>query len=258
MAYYDEGQRDAYMAAARRFVTGVSRKDMRRVNILGASALDGFDNPALDILEDFLNSGGLKTGAIWGARSSLDTIKESGSAGVNWVVTAAALPLARYFQKKFGIPFVAGLPIGKGEQERILSGLSAYARGEEAENIFPPSKNKGGEEACSTLIVGEALFCSSLRSCLENEESEGGIGIGTFFSGGKELLLPNDRFLGSEDDAIRAFSEPDLKTLIADSLIGRLIPGGSSIRLIPVPHRAVSGRIQSEGRSPFFDERYAG
>jgi hypothetical protein len=237
---------------ARRLTADAPVKDPLRVNILGASALDGFDDSALDMLEDLIHGAGLKRGAIWGARSPLGEIRESGGAGANWVISAAALPLARFFRERFGIPFVAGLPSGSGETERIRSGLAACVRGDEPEAVFPPAPERGGGEGRRTLIVGEALLCASLRSQLENERGETDVGIATFFAEGRELLGPGDLFLDTEDDAVRAVSAPELETLIADPLVKGLISGGASPRFVPLPHRAVSGRLYDESRSSLF------
>jgi hypothetical protein len=246
LAYYDQGQRDAYLAIAKRFLREPPLKVPRRVNILGASALDGFDDEALDALEGLLGSAGLEPGAIWGARSSLKDIAGSGAAGVNWVITAAALPAARYLEERCGIPFVAGLPVGGGEEERLLSSLKAASEGKKAERVFPPAK----EGEAETLILGEALFCASLRASLE----EGGerAAVGTFFAQGKELLRAGDRLFMSEEDARQALASRPFKRVIADPLIRELLPKDASPVFVPLPHRAVSGRIYSESRARFF------
>jgi hypothetical protein len=250
LGYYDWGQREAYLAMARRFLGEAPAKEARRVNLLGASALDGFDDSVLDLLEALLAGAGFRRGAVWGARSSLEEIRESPGAGANWALTAAALPLARFFRDRYGIPFVAGLPVGRSEEGRILAGLEASARGEEPGAVFPPFA--GGEAGRGTLIVGEALIASSLRAWIlagggpeapGAAAAGGAVGIASFFPEGRELLRPGDFFFASEDEAVRALAGPDWETLIADPLIGGLAPGDSSRRFIPLPHRAVSGRL---------------
>jgi nitrogenase molybdenum-iron protein alpha/beta subunit len=252
VAYYDQGQKDAYLAIAARLLAGEPKKTPRAVNILGASVLDGFDDSTLDALGAMLTNAGLEQAAVWGARSSLEEIANSGGAGVNWVVTAAALPLARYLQKRWGTPFVAGLPIGKQEQERLLAALASCAAGREPEFIAPANNSPDKNE--KTLIVGEALFCSSLRACLEAAGFSGAIKIATFFSEGKELLRPDDLLFRGEEDAEQALSRENFKTVVADPLIAELLPPG--VKFIGIPHRAVSGRIYHERCSRFFGEQF--
>jgi hypothetical protein len=255
LGFYDQGQKDAYLALAER----LPKKEFprpgknRNVNILGASALDGFDKPCLDILENMLNGAGLKTAAVWGARSSMEELGYSGNAGANWVVTAAALPLAEFLRKRFGTPYAAGLPVGRGEQERIVSALEACIRGEEPEHLFPPVRHGPEEDPeAEIMIAGEALFCASMRAYLEGERASGPVKIATFFGEGKPLLQPGDQLFLTEDEARRTLSSPRLKWVIADPLIRDLIGGGNSPRFTSVPHRAVSGRLYDEGRSRFF------
>jgi nitrogenase molybdenum-iron protein alpha/beta subunit len=248
LAYYDQGQKEAYLAIAKKLLNSRPPRDKESVNILGASAQDGFDDDALDVLEALINGAGLKRRAIWGARSSQEELKDSGGAGVNWVITAAALPLARYLEARFGIPFVAGLPIGRGERERIVSRLRASAEGKKAERIFPPVR----EGKKNILIVGEALFCSSLRAYLETEGGTGPAGIATFFTEGQELFHPGDRLFVTEDDARETFASGQYEQVIADPLMEDLCPENGFPRFTPLPHRAVSGRLYNEGRSRFF------
>jgi hypothetical protein len=102
------------------------------------------------------------------------------------------------------------------------------------------------------MIVGEALFCSSLRAYLETEGGSGPVSIGTFFSQGKELLRPGDYLFAAEDEARAALSAPHLKWILADPLVKELVPQAGSARFTPLPHRAVSGRLYSESRLRFF------
>jgi nitrogenase molybdenum-iron protein alpha/beta subunit len=247
--YYDQGQRDAYLALAERLLAGTPRKIPHSVNILGASALDGFDGPGLDALEAMLAAGGFTRLAVWGERSSWEEIKSSAAAEINWVVTAAALPLARFFEERFGTPFVTGLPIGR-EQERIFSALSA---GGKPDRQFSPA-GAGPEQKPETVIVGEALFCSSLRAYLEAQCASGPVSIGTFFSQGREFLRPGDYLFANEAEAREALSAPQLRWVLADPLIQDLLPGEAAPRFTPLPHRAISGRLYNESMARFFGE----
>ena len=115
IAHYDTGQKAAYLAIARKFLPvgeAAGRPHGGAVNLLGVSPLDGFDDDALDALLALLAENGLPAGAVWGMRSTLAQLQQSGAGNgaANWVVSAAALPLARYLHDTFGTPFVAGVP----------------------------------------------------------------------------------------------------------------------------------------------------
>jgi hypothetical protein len=249
--YYDQGQRDAYLAIASRLLETSPRKIKRTVNILGASALDGFDGSALDALEAMLVAGGFTRLAVWGERSPWEELKESAAAELNWVVSAAALPLARFFEERFGTPFVAGLPVGREEQTRIFSALDACCGGGKPDRPFPPVPAVLNQKP-ETMIIGEPLFCSSLRAFLEAEETSGPVSIGSFFTQGRDFLRPGDHLFASEDDAREALLDPRLKQVFADPLVEALVPEEVRIRFTPLPHRAISGRLYNESLARFF------
>jgi hypothetical protein len=261
--YYDKGQRDAYLALAERLLEDPPHKRKGAVNILGASALDGFDDPALDALEEMLAAGGFTRLAVWGARSSWEALHDSGAAECNWVISAAALPLARFFEERLGTPFVAGLPIGRGERERICSTLNALRDGAKPAHQLASFSSINNADAApvrrpepvsetmpETMIVGEALFCSSLRAYLETEG--GTVSIGTFFAQGKDFLRPGDHLFAHEDDARAVLSAPHLKWILADPLIKALVPEEAAPRFTPLPHRAISGRLYNGSLARFF------
>jgi hypothetical protein len=76
------------------------------------------------------------------------------------------------------------------------------------------------------------------------EAGAGAVRIGSFFSCGKELFREGDLFFTCEDDAEKALAEESLKTIYADPLFEGLLPTGpAKPEFVPVPHRAVSGRL---------------
>jgi hypothetical protein len=250
--YYDRGQRDAYRVLAARRLSGESpRKVKGGVNIPGASALDGFDGAAPDAPEETLAAAGCARWAVRGARSSREAPEESAAAELNGVVSAAALPLARFFAEQCGTPFVAGLPVGQEERDRIRAALNACRDGGKPARPFPPAAGCADREP-ETIIIGEALFCSSFRACLEAGGASGPVGIGSFFSQGKEFLRPGDRLFAREDDARAARAAPRLKQVFADPLVAALIPRGARVRFTPLPHRPISGRLYNESLARFF------
>jgi nitrogenase molybdenum-iron protein alpha/beta subunit len=175
-SYYDKGQKEAYLTLANRFLDPSAEKRRKRVNLLGASALDGFSDFVIDRLLGMLQNAGLEAGAVWGARSGLSELAQSGNAGANWVLTAAALPLARLLQERFGTPFVTGLPIGRGETERIFDFLKNPKARKYAISVPKPPREPHVEGAVKDpriLISGGAVFCKSLRACLFRRETEG-------------------------------------------------------------------------------------
>jgi hypothetical protein len=229
------------------------------VNLLGASVLDGFDRAALETLEQMLETAGLALGAIWGAESKIEVLAENAGA-VNWVISAAALPLARYLEEHYSAPFAAGLPVGEKMEQRLMAALCSCAAGDSSPGgrLFPGGTMREPDaqpENGAILVIGEALFCASLRLYLEEELGTGPVRTGTFFAQGKELLREGDCFLDSEEEAAAILRGGGIRTVIADPLVEELLaPAASSgerPRFIGVPHRAISGRLYNESRSRY-------
>jgi hypothetical protein len=244
ISYYDGGQKAAYLSIAERFLTGNHPGTIPDlVNILGASPLDGFNDEKLDSLISLLTGEGLRSGAVWGMRSDLDALGQTSAAPVNWVVTAAALPLARYLQKRFRRPFIAGLPIGAQETERIICGLRAAMNGAPILNPFPPNRERTPETPSRALLIGEGLFCGSLRAQMEIEQNVTPARIGSFFPESQSFFRPGDAVFGSEEALSCALADPSLELVAGDPLIRKLLPPDSPAQFMEIPHRAVSGRL---------------
>ena len=176
-------------------------------------------------------------------RSDLDVLGQTSAAGVNWVVTAAALPLARYLQKRFRTPFIAGLPVGAQETERIIRGLRAAMNGAPVLNPFPPNPERTAETPSRALLIGEGLFCASLRAQMEIEQHVTPVQIGSFFTESQGFFRDGDRIFGSEGALSCALADPNLELVAGDPLIRKLLPADSPAKFMEIPHRAVSGRL---------------
>jgi nitrogenase molybdenum-iron protein alpha/beta subunit len=245
LAYHDAGQKAAYLSIAERFLNGAEYPvNSGTVNILGASPLDGFDDEKLDALISLIQSGGLRAGAVWGMRSDLAVLRQTPASAVNWVVTAAALPLAEYLRWRFGTPFVAGMPLGAHETARIMSGLAAAAQDRTAVlDQFPPGEKMLTEAPAKALLIGEGLFCASLRVQMKIERSLTAVRIGSLLAESRAVFGGGDMFFDSEETLCRALAENDFELVAGDPLIRELLPPDFSAEFMAIPHRAVSSRL---------------
>jgi hypothetical protein len=244
LAYHDTGQKAAYLAIAERFLSGDGVPAASgAVNILGASPLDGFDDVKLDALVSLIKSSGLRAGAVWGMRSDLAALRQTPAAAVNWVVNAAAMSLAEYLHRRFGTPFVAGMPLGAGETGRIARGLAAAQDKAAVVSPFPPLGKLPADAPARALLIGEGLFCASLRAQMETERGLTSARLGSLFTGARAVFGGGDMVFGSEEELARALAENGLELVAGDPLIREFLPPNSSVEFIAIPHRAVSGRL---------------
>jgi len=84
-----------------------------RVNILGATPLDFGNSKTMDDLQAFLVENGFEINSALWENVTKEEIASLKYADCNIVVSTAGIELAEYMKKKFGIPYVTGMPFGE-------------------------------------------------------------------------------------------------------------------------------------------------
>lgn len=226
MQYYTRGMRDALKAVAERLVmepadaAAASAQKAAggplKVNILGATPLDMGITGTIESLRTWIAEHGMQCHACLAMGDTLEMIARAGEADVNLVVSYGGLGAAKVLKRRFGTPYVCGLPFdGKTMAERLA-----------------------GEMECA--VIGEQIYSLSLARALADE----GINAKVLcpLDRARDPKLVDDRLtlipVPEEDDVIREVNA--VKTVIADPLYR---PVCSSTRLIELPHIAFSGRI---------------
>lgn len=238
-----------------------------RVNILGLTPLDFSVNGSDVSIADWLAENDFEVVSRWAMGSSLDEIRQAGKADVNLVVSAAGLGAAEVLYRRFGIPYVIGLPIGNDQKEMICEALRECAfesravrhsdhpdqrAGTESIEILSDltdgiaedaetagvEKNAADRTAADIVIIGEGINSLALASAIEFET-----GRQTKVLCATEcpeyILRGCDRLTPDEDDII-----PELegaKVIIADPLYQPICP--ETAKFISLPTEAFSGRI---------------
>ena len=239
MHYYTRGVYLALEALAKRFVAAPCKKDSpasasRRVNVLGLTPLDFSVNGSDKSICRWLEENGFNVASRWAMGSSLQEIRASCHAGINLVVSYGGLGAARALEKKWGIPYVIGVPFG-GMKKRLLAHLEpSFRENLPACSYLPPST----EDRKGIYLIGESVFSCSLAAALE-EEHHCPIQVICPVETEDSLLRPGD---------IRATDEAELEpilanasVLIADPLYRPICPPG--VKFVELPHEGFSGRL---------------
>jgi len=242
MRYYSKGAGMAFEALAKRMVDPPSGADhdSPSINILGMTPLD-FSVVGTDTsLRNFAEENGFRAISTWAMGSALDEIRRAADADVNLVVSESGLPAARELKRRFGTPYVIGLPCGETMKNQILIDLKEAAETKENRNSYRELRKKSivKDEEPSITLIGESVIMSSAAASLEAE------------TGRRARLLcplePEDGLLSDGD--IAAEDETDLipylkagMTIIADPLYKPICPKGANFAALP--HEGFSGRI---------------
>ena len=215
-------------------------------NILGLTPLDFSTNGQDRSIVKAVEAQGYAVLSRWAMGSSLEELAKAAVAEVNFVVSSAALGLARQLKRQFGTPFRVGLPMGGrwidlteefegknyGEPapvfEQWSNGGAASAPAAGAEGLSCGSA--GSEPAAPSIrVFGEAVYSAALARDIEVQTGLSAIGIDA-----TELW---------EDDVMGLMRGAQI--IIADPMFEPVCPRDA--RFIGLPHEACSGRIYRDG-----------
>jgi len=238
MHSYISGAGMAFEALAERIVTEprTSARRQNSVNILGMTPLDFSVNGTDDSLRTLLSESGFSVVSTWAMGSTLDEIRRSSEAAVNLVVSACGLPAALELKRRFGTPFVTGLPIGEKGTSRLLDSLRRAAAKTDI-------KKAPASQVPESFVPDVTLIGESVASCALAEALEDSLNVTTRvlcpLETQAELLRPQDAEALDETDILPYLKGTRL--LIADPLYRPICPSGATF--LPLPSEGFSGRI---------------
>ena len=232
MHTYIRGASMAFAALAERFVADTPRRQERTVNILGLTPLDFSVNGTDKSIAAFLEGRGWRVLSRWAMGDSLDSIARSGEARLNLVVSAAGLEAAKILERRFGTPFVVGVPYGNAWANALGDALALTD--ELGLAMQPHSEAPGGD----IVIIGEGITSLSLAGAIEMETGRGARVLCTTECD-EAYLREKDQLCHWEDEITSALGSASL--VIADPLFRPLCP--NTARFVALPAESFSGRI---------------
>ena len=237
MDCYLKGASEALLAYLEHFC----REDVQKtrelsVNILGATPLDFSVNGTVEAVRKFLMEEGFRVVSCMCMGSSPGEIASAGASQVNLAVSSCGLAAAEYLWKRFGTPFVAGVPLGIGYAKRLARELKKAA--ETGENLYSClRRHVPDERAKAPVILHEGVFASSLCCALEEDFHTQANVIAP------KMLTP---FLRKEEDPspecedLLAELFAKAGTVFADPFYKAIVP--EDVPFVSLPHEAFSGR----------------
>ena len=220
-----------------------------RINILGMTPLDFAAKGSCASLRQLLEEEGFAVQSVWAMDDSLESLRKAPAADANLVISAAGLRTAGYMKKRFGIPWVAGIPVGI-MRERVMEALRSSIRTGLCARAY--ENNAASAEHPSVIVIGEPVAACSIAACCEEKGMTACVLAATEES--DSLIRAGDRICRGEEEienALEALGSRCQK-IIADPMYRYVCPEGPAFEA--VPHLAFSGRIyRSEFRDPFQD-----
>lgn len=270
MESYQYGASQAFAEIVKRFCPDkkmpVSHSDIR-VNIIGVTPLDFSITGNAEALVGFFTQNGCTVVSSWAMNNTLETLSLAGTADVNIVVSSTGTDAAAELKKKYGTPYITGIPAGKKYALALLNKIRGAAGKSETDTCTTEITSVISEQyrnaACGiplldttsgkiihqheeklitpVYIIGEPVFAESLRNCLESDYSLDDVRIIFPFKQTCGLLRKNDSQTEEEDDIVAILKNAG--TVIADPLYRRALPKNKKTVFIDFPHEAYSGRL---------------
>ena len=230
---YVQGAGKALEKIAERFIKKPERKIERSVNVLGMTPLDYASPDSAASMREILESAGLTVQSVWAMGDSLDTITLSGEATVNLVVSQTGMAVAKYMEKHFQIPYVAGVPVGP-VKDIVTEELKKAEKEKKSKILCNQRKHSGQPEV---VIIGEPVTGGYLAWAVSEKY---GCSVRLFkpMEKSREFLAEGDLLLRGEAAMEQALA--DAKYIVADPLYAPVCPEKSVF--YELPHAAFSGR----------------
>lgn len=223
MNSYIEGAGQALLEWAKRFVISDVKKN-DSINIIGATPLDF---ARYDIVEDIINEftdRKIKINSVWAMGKYVSNMKNSVAAKMNLVISSVGIPVAKYLEKEFNIPYIVGIPFGKKQTDEIVKSIL------EGKTTKIKHKKAGGKIA----IIGESVFSTSIANLLDNDCT-----VFTLLNDKYKILNQTDFKIKGEEELMIKLR--NFETVIADPLFESLV--SKNTKFIEFPHFAFSGRM---------------
>lgn len=238
MRSYQCGVSDALAAYAERMTKNDAEKKKRSVSILGATPLDFSLSGTVQSVSGFLSDNGWNVIGCWAMNSTPDKLINAGEASVNLVISGTGIKAAKVLKKKFGTPYVIGMPYKNSFADHLLCCLEAAQEDGNDRISFSESIPKSD---CRFYIIGNSVISRSLAAAIGME-----CGIVPKTIDPLEVLTEQRGILSSND--INAESEEEIQRIlqnaekvIADPLYRPIAP--DTCHFVSLPHEAFSGRM---------------
>lgn len=171
-----------------------------------------------------------------------------------WNTDVDAHPSEQYRAAAEGIPLPAGAALPPGALRTTRSENTARTDMQDSPSLYRTiAQVLASDPGQLVYIIGEPVFASSLRACLEQDYGARSVRIVCPLEETCGLLRECDLHTDEEDDFASAAGIADI--IIADPIFRRILPRGKSVQFVDFPHEAYSGRLYRSGIPMFIGSR---
>ena len=209
------------------------------LNVLGMTPLDFAAESCTASLREILDRAGWEILSVWAMGDTLADLRRAPEASVNLVVSATGFRTAEFLRKRFGTPWVAGVPIA-GMRETVLSALERACTEDICCKAYLSDGRTAGKDP-EVIVIGEPVISCSIAASAEKSGFRTLVLAAT--EGSDALIRPSDRICRGEEEIESALQElsGSCRRIIADPMYGYVCPEGPVLEEFPT--LAFSGRM---------------
>jgi hypothetical protein len=253
--YYDRGVFLAVRALLERFAED-GELWPGTVNIVGVNPMDFGQTENFADLKSLLHENGIEIVSTLSMDYGLAALRDAPKAQANLAVSRAGFLIARYMEGRYGQPWLAGLPIGKGGAASCVGLLRQVIKDGKSRVVKGNPASGGGTR---WLIVGEQVQSNCIRNALNAEYGEANVTVGAIFGLEAALAAEGDIDLPDERSIKGALNSDRYDAVIADPFLYPLLDDTSK-RFLHHTQYAVSSKLGSAYKVDFigghFNEWY--
>lgn len=227
--YYDKGASDVFVSLIKRFAKkqDISQTE-KTANILGLLPIDFGNKGNSERICSYIESLGYKINSSFATGLTVEQIKRCGNADISIVVSRSGLEAARLIKKKFGVPYICGVPLHNSSviEKKLNEEYSPKMIG----------CNDGG-----ILIIHEQIFANSIREEIA-ERSDVSVTVASLFGIEKSISLEQDITLANETAVKEVINSGRYSVILADPMIKKLLKR-DNVKFVSLPHVAVSSKL---------------
>lgn len=228
LSFYDRGVVLACKALVDRYVEPAKEIIPRSVNLLGLTPFDFGARGNAEAIRAWFVCHGWRVLSSMSMGTSLKEIALISRASLNVALSECGMEIARYLQKTFGTPYVAGCPIGDGTlMEARLEGKA-----------FPIPKPKSGRKV---VVFGEQILSAMLRDELRRRGVEE-VRVDVLYRADSSCMEKGDWNTWSEKEIRAILASTDYTDVIADPLFRPLVRKEGA-RFHGLPSVAISSKV---------------
>ncbi|MGN0288742.1 MAG: nitrogenase component 1 [Lachnospiraceae bacterium] len=222
---------------------------VRSVNILGATPLD-ISEENLQALRLMLEERGYQINSIFSMDNRIEDYMNFHRANINLAITQAGAIIAQHMEKTYGIPYLAGLPIGEAGSVHYFSCLDQVLEKRKSMEVSQHPVEVAKECPASgrkALILEDGIIASSIRvELLAQGYSQ--VDVISLFEKDWAVRNLNISFSQSEEDIVKAVNNGIYSLIVADPLILSLYTKKEKRELIAFPKYAISSKLMHQKR----------